>query len=340
MSLEQDWGWAHQEQPVERRALEPDRLATILVVHNAEEWLPRTLQALSRLDRLGHLVAVDNGSTDASRRLLEGAVADGLVSELLDGDAADGFGAAVQRAVDTLDEHHQWLWLLHDDVEQQPGSLDALLLATHDTPAPDLVFPKLLHPRRRNHPDRIAEAGQSISAGGHRVLGVEDGELDQQQTAASQVLGGSSAALLVRRAAWQQLGGMDPAIPLFRDGVELGWRANQAGLRVVTCPAAAVHHRRAGRTLLRDSALAPRPALTDRLLGQRLVAAHSPRPRLTTLRLALGGLLAAIGHLLGKAPSAGADALGAVRALLLDRAPTFDLHRRLAGRGPVRPVVR
>ena len=109
---------------------------------------------------------------------------------------------------------------------------------------------------------------------------------------------------------------------------------------MVTCPAAAVHHRRAGRTLLRDSALAPRPALTDRLLGQRLVAAHSPRPRLTTLRLALGGLLAAIGHLLGKAPSAGADALGAVRALLLDRAPTFDLHRRLAGRGPVRPVVR
>ncbi|GAA1389391.1 glycosyltransferase family 2 protein [Luteococcus peritonei] len=335
---EQDWSWAHQDGPIDPRPIDPDILATILVVHNAEEWLARTLVALGRLENLRHLVAVDNGSTDGSRELLDKARAEGLVSAILTGDASWGFGRAVQEAVDQLDEHRSWLWLLHDDVEPQRSSLDELLRCTTTEPAPDLVIPKLLQPRRRNHPDRIAEVGQTISAGGHRVLAVDDGDLDQQQTTATEVLGGSSAGLLVRRSAWQQLGGMDPAIPLFRDGVELGWRANEAGLRVVTCPAAAIHHRRAGRTQVRESALAPRPDRTDRMLGHRLVAAHSARPALTTLRLALGGLLDALGHLLGKAPGASADALGAVRDLLSSRRETAALHQRLAARGEVLPV--
>ena len=69
--------------------------------------------------------------------------------------------------------------------------------------------------------------------------------------------------------------------------------------------------------------------LTDRLLGYRLVAAHSRHRGLTTLRLALGGLLAALGHLLGKAPQSSAAALGAVRGLLGSGSQTAALQRRL-----------
>ena len=40
----------------------------------------------------------------------------------------------------------------------------------------------------------------------------------------------SSAGMLVRRSAWDALGGLDPRLPLFRDDIDLGWRAAAAGL--------------------------------------------------------------------------------------------------------------
>ena len=42
--------------------------------------------------------------------------------------------------------------------------------------------------------------------------------------------------MLVRTAVWADLDGLDPAIPVFRDGVEFGWRAHLNGYRVVTTP--------------------------------------------------------------------------------------------------------
>lgn len=327
----QDWSWAHEPGPIDPRPIDPSRVTAILVVHNAADWLPRTLAALAALEQPVRVVAVDNGSHDHSPALLDGAQQRGALAAVLLGESTDGFGQAVQRAVETLYEpgEDEWLWLLHDDVEPRPDCLTELLRATQAEPAADLLFPKLLEPRRRNHPDRIGEVGQSISSAGHRVALVEQGDLDQHQMGPTEVLGGSSAGLLVRRCAWQQLGGMDASIPFFRDGLELGWRANQNGLRVLTCPTAALHHRRAGRTWRRESTLAPNPELTDRLLGYRLVAAHSRHRGLTTLRLALGGLLAVLGHLLGKAPQSSAAALGAVRGLLGSGSQTAALQRRL-----------
>ncbi|MEJ1730960.1 glycosyltransferase, partial [Escherichia coli] len=89
------------------------------VTHNGEQWLPRTLVALARLDaQPGRLIAVDAGSTDGSRELLDKGLADGLVHQVLTGAADEGFGANVQQAVAAAsdgDFHPRFLWLLHDD---------------------------------------------------------------------------------------------------------------------------------------------------------------------------------------------------------------------------------
>ena len=52
--------------------------------------------------------------------------------------------------------------------------------------------------------------------------------------------------MLVRRDVWDELGGLDPALPLLRDDVDLGWRANLAGHRVAVVTDAVVHHVEAG----------------------------------------------------------------------------------------------
>ena len=68
-------------------------------------------------------------------------------------------------------------------------------------------------------------------------------------------LGVSTCGMLVRTAVWQDLDGLDPALPVFRDGVEFGWRAHLHGYRVVTTPDAEVIHRQVGRAGLRPRGL-------------------------------------------------------------------------------------
>ncbi|MEL4505219.1 glycosyltransferase family 2 protein [Luteococcus sp. H138] len=329
----QDWAWAHESDATAPRAVDPTSVTAILVVHNAEPWLERSLTSLDRLDARPRLVAVDNGSTDASGGLLADALAAGQLDEVLTGSANDGLGAAVARVESRADDQTLWLWLLHDDVEPRADALTQLLRLANERAEQGepvaIVVPKLLEPRRRNHPNRLSELGQTISRTGDRVLSVEPGDIDQDQLASTEVLGASSAGLLVSRDAWRRLGGMSPELPLFRDGVDLGWRAQRAGLRVVTCPSAAIHHRRAGRNWQRDAALTANPARTDRLLGMRLVAAHAKSPALASLRLALLSLLVAIGHLFGKAPREAADALGSGRDLLASGSATRALRDQL-----------
>lgn len=318
---EQDWAWAHRPVPARVADIPVAEVATIMVVHNAGDWLDRSLRALSALDsRPGVILAVDTGSGDRSAMLLEEAAEAGILDRVIPAGQVAGFGAAVQAAIATLEGDFGWLWLLHDDAEPRPDALDELLLRASQDDEPDVIFPKLLQPRRRNHPDQLAEIGSSITNGASRHLDIAPGEIDQRQSDSTRVLGGSTAAMLVKRQVWDELGGLDPDLPLFRDGQDFGWRANAAGHLVVTAPDAAVHHRQEGRFGDRDSVLVGDAATTDRLLGMRLLASHATTPGRTMARLRAQSALRGVGYLLGKAPHEAMAEFRAAARLGRDRA--------------------
>lgn len=301
---DQDWAWAHRPTPQRIADIPAAEVAAIMVVHNGADWLERTLRALAAMEsRPGALIAVDTGSRDRSAVLLDEAVEAKILDQVIRAGEVTGFGAAIDLGVAELHGDFGWLWLLHDDTEPQPRALDELLLRASQDDQPDLLFPKLLAPHRRNHPDQLAEVGSSITRGASRHLWAAPGEIDQRQSDSSAVLGGSTAAMLVRRPVWDDLGGLDPDLPLFRDGQDFGWRANESGHRVVTAPDAAVHHRQEGRFGERSSTLVGDAATTDRLLGMRLLASHADKPGRTIARLRAQSVLRGLGYLLGKAPS-------------------------------------
>lgn len=245
----------------------------IVVCHNGENWLPLALSSLRRSTvRPRHVLAVDTGSTDATPRLLAEAAADpgpdsapvlsGVVT--LSGDT--GFAAAVAEAVEHATERWgdpgSWLWLLHDDCAPEPDCLDELLRVATRTPSAtvlgslglDWIDPRL-----------IVEAGLSTDASGHRqqvaALGEEPAE----------VLAVPSAGSLVRRDAWDELGGFDPDFPLLREDLDFGWRANAAGGLVLSVPAARVRHARAVTTGQRTAdAVAAPLAAANRAHGLRV----------------------------------------------------------------------
>jgi GT2 family glycosyltransferase len=317
-------------------------VTTVLVSHDGAAWLPRTLAALAAQTRAPDtVVAVDTGSTDASRTL----VADAIGAEhVVEAGPSTGFGAAVllglahvgarqpaaagtaaAGSVPTEGGHTEWIWLLHDDAEPDPRALERLLAGVARDPAVGIAGPKV-----RGWYDRrlLLEVGVTIARSGRRETLLERREQDQgQHDGTRQVLAVNTAGLLIRRDVWEELGGLEPALPLLRDDVDLGWRATLAGHRVLCVTDAVIHHAEAASQERREIAVrrgAPRRAAAhlhrlDRQHAIRVLLFNLPLAELpfAVLRLTVGTVLRAAGLLLGKLPGYALDELWALIAVLL-----------------------
>lgn len=159
----------------------------------------------------------------------------------------------------------EWLWLLHDDSAPAPSALDHLLRAVESGRSIALAGPKQCG---WADPDQLLEVGITATRTARRLPEIEPGEIDQgQHDHREDVLAVGTAGALVRRTVWDELGGTDPALGPFGDGLELSRRARLAGHRVVVVPAAVVHHAQA-------SLLGQRPATPEE------AAAELPEPDL------------------------------------------------------------
>ena len=224
--------------------------------------------------------------------------------------------------------------MLHDDGAPAPDALYRLLAHVTTDRRIDITGPKLLLPRRRQAGQAISEIGVSISGSGRRELQLDPGEIDQGQRDQPQArLGVSTCGMLVRTEVWADLDGLDPGIPVFRDGVEFGWRAHLFGYRVVTTPDAVITHRQVGRAGLRPRGLTGRrPGKVDRQLGMVVIAGHAPGKMLPLvwLRLVWSCLAHAVGYLLGKVPGRALDELLALIGFLTHPRRIRDLRHRTA----------
>lgn len=307
-------------------------VTAVVVAHNGSRWLSELIAGLRQQRRRpDRITIVDTGSSDGSRELLVDTFGEHAVTTA---PRHTGFGEAVSRGVARVplaqDEtpHHrgevrtvEWLWLLHDDCAPTPNALESMLELLDTVPSAAVIGPKLRNwPRGR----RILEMGVAITGAGARETGMEYGEFDQgQHDAVRDVLAVSTAGMLVRRDVYDQLGGFDAALPMFRDDVDFGWRANRAGHRVVTCPDAVVHHYEAATHNARPINAGKgrangRPRRIDRrnAIYTLLVNCSAPAFPLVALRLILGTLLRTIGLLVVKWPEAAYDEIAALGGAL------------------------
>jgi GT2 family glycosyltransferase len=317
-------------------------VTAVVVAHNGARWLGELIAGLRQQRRRpDRITIVDTGSTDGSRDLLVDTFGEHAVTTA---PRTTGFGDAVARGVARVplvqDEtpHHrgaqrtvEWLWLLHDDCAPTPSALERMLELLDDVPSAAVIGPKIRNwPRGR----RLLEMGVAITGAGSRETGLEYGEFDQgQHDAVRDVLAVSTAGMLVRRDVYEQLGGFDPMLHLFRDDVDFGWRANRAGHRVVTCPDAIVFHYEAathnarpinagkGRANGRSRRIDRRNAIYTLLVNCAAWAVP-----LVAIRLIFGSILRTLGLLVVKWPEAAFDEIAALGGALV----RFD--RIIAGR--------
>lgn len=295
------------------------RVTAVLVSHDGAVWLPEVVAALNSQTRpIDLITAVDTGSNDASTKFLQSAHIPFFIT-----DRETGFGQAVSLAVDKFPEpiDHEWIWLIHDDCAPAPTALAELLSAIDDRPQVVMVGPKLLGWHDRTH---LLEAGISIAGNGARWTGLEPLEYDQgQHDGIHDVLSVSTAGALIRRDVFEELGGFDPNLTLFRDDVDFGWRVRTAGHSVIVATGAIVFHAQASATERRridvEGAFLHRPLLLDRRNAAYVLLANSSWWMIPWIIIQLLGsaIARALGFLLAKLPGYASDEILAVASLII-----------------------
>jgi GT2 family glycosyltransferase len=302
------------------RKPQPADVLAVLVAHDGAEWLPEVLTALQASSRTPRaVVCVDTGSTDDSAALMRAAYGQVLELPRTTG-YAEAVAAAIKAAPEVLPEGSAtptWVWLLHDDVVVEPSTLEKLLAHAQESPSAAMLGPKV---RDFHDPRYLVEVGFTTDAAGHRETGLEHGERDQgQHDAVRDVLAVGTAAALVRREAWDAVGGLDERLAVFRDDLDLGWKLNAAGHRVVVVPSARVRHVRAATTGHRSTDAAPgRASGTDRRHALYVLLAHAGALRLLGLlpRLLLSTALRSLGLVLTRQVGPAADEWRALLGVL------------------------
>ena len=318
-----------EPEPVDPTELLTHDVTAVIVAHDGSRFVHRTLEAVAALRRMPErIVAVDTGSRDETEQVLTSTLGAPSVVSM---PRSTGFGEAVAAGVAAGDDMTQlqgsgslrrsdqtrWIWILHDDSAPAPDALSRLLEAAVRRPDAGIIGPKVLDWREGR---QLLEIGLTVTSGGRRHTGLDRREYDQgQHDAAKNVLAVGSAGMLIRRDVWDELGGFDPRLTIFRDDVDLGWRANEAGYPVVVCPDAVVYHAEAaahGRRRL--GATRDRPHLADRRNAIYVLLANTPARSLlfVLLRVLFMSLGRSLTFLVGKQPALAFEELVALLSVI------------------------
>ncbi len=211
-------------------------VVAVVVASDPGRWFEECLEALGAQDYPNlDVLVVDAASHDELTARVAAVLPRAFI--LRQGEAG-GFAAAANEALFAV-EGASHLLICHDDVAPTPDAVRCMVGEAYRSNA-GIVGPKLVE---WDAPDHLLQVGVGVDRFGAMVERVEPGELDQaQHDEVREVFAVPGGCTLVRADLFRALGGFDPEMPLFGEDVDLCWRAQVAGARVVVAPAARVRH--------------------------------------------------------------------------------------------------
>lgn len=226
-----------------------DSVVIVTVTHNSSAVLPRFLATARGATRvLTPIIVVDNASKDVdeSRSLSEDGKA-----RFVSLDSNHGYGDGIAQGIAAHATAADFILISNPDVEFSPGSLDTLLEAARKNPEAGSFGPRIVDPAGITYPS--ARPVPSLSTGiGHALLSrlwpTNPWTRSYRPTpvAASHdvVPAGwlSGACLLVRRSAYESVGGFDTSYFMYFEDVDLGDRLGKNGWANLYVPEAVVVH--------------------------------------------------------------------------------------------------
>lgn len=303
-------------------------------------WNGRTLLQQFLPSWLAHtpdyadLIIVDNGSTDDSVSFLQEHYRD---VHLLAFEENLGFAGGYNRAIEELD--YQTVILLNSDVELTSGWLDQPMQLLNSSPEIVAVQPTLRAQRSPKDFEYAGAAGGFIDRLGYpfcRGRIFDTIEEDRGQYAESvDLFWASGACLIIRRAVYREVGGLDTLFFAHQEEIDLCWRLNARGWRIVSAPQSIVYHV-GGASLSADS---PRKVFLNFRNNLLMIYKNLPAPTLYRVLFArmILDLVAMLVYLLRLRPGQAASVLKGWRCFLIKR-QRYESTRQENLKKTVRPI--
>lgn len=187
------------------------------------------------------VVVADNGSTDDSLQWLRLKYPEVRVIRL---DRNYGFAEGYNRALREVDA--EYVLLLNSDVEVTAGWCEPLVDVLDSEQDVAAVAPKLLADKERDRFEYAGASGGFIDYLGYpfcrgRILSTverDEGQYDDRRD----IFWASGAALCCRREVFEALGGFDADFFAHMEEIDLQWRMQLAGWRIMVEPRSVVYH--------------------------------------------------------------------------------------------------
>jgi len=204
-----------------------------------EQFLPSVLAHVPGDEY--RVVVADNGSTDDSVAFIEMAYPD---VQLIILDKNYGFAGGYNKALQQVDS--EYVVLLNSDVETTQGWLETLISFMESHPDVAAVQPKIRSYREREQFEYAGASGGFIDRYGYpfcrgRILAVVE-EDKGQYDAVVPVFWATGACLCIRRKDYFDAGGLDDRFFAHMEEIDLCWRLNARGRRVMCVPSSVVYH--------------------------------------------------------------------------------------------------
>jgi N-acetylglucosaminyl-diphospho-decaprenol L-rhamnosyltransferase len=221
-------------------------VTAVIVHYRTAAETARAVRAVNATAPDVEVLVVDNASGDGIRARLE---SEGLSARVLEEPANRGYGAGCNRGA--RESSRALLLFLNSDTEMRPGAVAELVAALDADASAAAVGPRLVNPdgslqpsiQGRPTPWRIfcESSGLASLAGGRGPLrGHWKTAQDYDRGQAVESLTG--AALLLRRSAFEEVGGFDEDYFLYAEEADLFTRLRGAGHRILFTPRAQVMH--------------------------------------------------------------------------------------------------
>lgn len=217
----------------------------MIISYNTRHMLRPCIQA-ALLEASKHVMVVDNASTDGSQEMLRNEFPS---VQLICSPQNLGFGAAANLGMTSCQS--EYVFLINSDVILNPGSLKTLCTYLQEHRLAAVVGPRLLSPDGRLLPScypfptpldifldvtHIGQVFRYIPGLRQRYLRTWDHAQDRC------VPWVSGAAWMIRREAFDQVGGFDPSFFMYYEEVDVCFRLVQAGWQIHYSPAAQAVH--------------------------------------------------------------------------------------------------
>jgi GT2 family glycosyltransferase/glycosyltransferase involved in cell wall biosynthesis len=257
----------------------PPEVSIVVPVYNHLELTRRCLAAVAAHTDLSliELIVVDDASTDATPAWLDRTTGIRVLRQ----DPNQGVGAAMARGAAAARGRH--ILFLNNDTEPQPRWLDALVDALA-LPGVVAAGSRLVYPS-----GLMQECGAVVTRDGSGVnLGNGRDPDSPEWRHVRDVDYCSAAALLVRRSAFEQVGGFDVRFrPAYYEDTDLCFALRAAGGRVVVAPrSVVVHHEGASHGTDHRTVESPGPGKLQQYRNREVfvskwaaaLASHPERP--------------------------------------------------------------